>query len=97
MEGDSTGKDKKNRRHLWDELAVQCNGDSQESNRVNPSNGRYTEPEQPISDNPARFPVEPLGDLPSDKTTSLQFVLPSRCPEVKVAQKLCQQTTTGQV
>lgn len=71
MEGDSIGKDKKNRRYFWDELVVQCNGDFQEFNRVNFSNGRYIEFEQFIFDNSVRFLVELLGDFFSDKIISL--------------------------
>jgi hypothetical protein len=52
-----------------------------------PSNGDLG-PEQALSRNQATLPVEGLGQQPSHKTFKVQYVLPTRCAGVKVAQKL---------
>jgi hypothetical protein len=59
--------------HLWDKLETQGNGNPQESVRLG-----NMEPEQGISHNQARLPVEGLGYQPSHKTFHLV------CPAYKM-------------
>jgi hypothetical protein len=57
-----------------------------------PINGVY-EPEQAASCNQKRLLVEELGHQPSKKPLDPQFVLPIRCAEIKLEQKLWERPT----